>query len=115
VDGDPNCVFCKIFRREIAADEVARTEDAVVFRDLNPQAPIHYLVIPKRHVTDLGDLVNAAPHELGDLFALASRVGREASKTGYRVVTNEGPDAGQSVFHLHLHVLAGRSMRWPPG
>jgi histidine triad (HIT) family protein len=116
VDGDPNCLFCKIFHGEIPSAEVSRTDDALVFRDLNAQAPTHLLVIPKRHARGLGEFVAAAePREVGDLFALASRAGRAASPSGYRVVVNDGQDAGQSVFHLHLHVLAGRAMAWPPG
>jgi histidine triad (HIT) family protein len=113
---EADCIFCKIFRKEIPSNEVLRTEDALVFRDLNPQAPSHMLVIPRRHATDLGSFVAAAePAEVGDLFALASQAGRAASPGGYRVVVNEGPDAGQTVFHLHLHVLAGRPLSWPPG
>ncbi len=113
---DPNCIFCKIVRREIPAAEVARTETAVAFRDVNPQAPEHLLVVPVRHATDLGDYVAASPSgDVGELLALASRLGREASPGGYRVVINEGRDAGQTVFHLHLHVLAGRALEWPPG
>lgn len=93
-----------------------RTEDVLVFRDLNPQAPTHLLAIPKRHVADLGEFVSAADaSEVADLFAVASRAGRSASCSGYRIVVNEGPDSGQAVFHLHLHVLAGRSLGWPPG
>ncbi|MBD5605089.1 MAG: HIT domain-containing protein [Candidatus Eremiobacteraeota bacterium] len=111
-----DCIFCKIFAGEIPAKEVARTDDVLVFRDLNPQAPHHLLVIPKRHATDLGDFVAAArAEEVGDLFAAASRAGRAASPSGYRIVVNEGVDAGQTVFHLHLHVLAGRNLDWPPG
>jgi histidine triad (HIT) family protein len=111
-----DCVFCKIFRGEIPAKEVKRTEDVLVFRDLNPQAPEHVLVIPKRHETDLGDFVaNATAAEVGHLFTVASNVGRELSPGGYRVVTNEGALAGQTVFHLHLHVLGGRALLWPPG
>jgi len=116
VTASDTCVFCKIFRKEIPANEVLRTDDALIFRDLNAQAPTHLLVIPRRHAESLGDFVAAAePHEVGDLFALASQAGRDASAGGYRIVVNEGPDAGQSVFHLHLHVLAGRHMAWPPG
>ena len=111
-----SCVFCKIFSGEIPAQEVVRTDDVLVFRDQNPHAPTHLLVIPKRHAGDLGDFVSAAgPAEVGDLFAVASQAGRAASPGGYRVVVNEGPDAGQTVFHLHLHVLAGRNLGWPPG
>ncbi len=113
---DPNCVFCKIFRGAIPADLVERTEDVAVFRDLNAQAPTHLLAIPKRHAADLGSFVaEASAAEVGDLFAVASRAGRAASATGYRIVVNEGVDAGQTVFHLHLHVLAGRVLAWPPG
>ena len=113
---DSQCVFCRIFSGEIPAQEVLRTDDVLVFRDLKPHAPTHLLVIPKRHASDLGAFVEAAPaKEVGDLFGVASRAGRAASDGGYRIVVNEGPDAGQTVFHLHLHVLAGRSLGWPPG
>ncbi len=116
MSADPDCIFCKIASGAIPADVVARTPEAVAFRDLNPQAPSHVLVVPVRHAANLGDFVAAAEREeVGHLFALASEVGRKASPGGYRVVVNEGPDAGQSVFHLHLHVLAGRPLAWPPG
>ena len=95
---------------------MTRTDDAVVFRDLNPQAPTHLLVVPKRHAPNLGEFVaSATPQEVGELFTLASNTGRAASPDGYRIVVNEGYMAGQTVFHLHLHVLAGRRMHWPPG
>jgi histidine triad (HIT) family protein len=114
--GPADCIFCKIVRREIPADEVARTAGAVAFRDRNPKAPTHLLVVPVRHAADLGDFAAAAGDgELGSLLALASKLGREASPDGYRVVINEGADGGQTVFHLHLHVLAGRHLGWPPG
>ena len=113
---EANCLFCKIFRRDIHADEVLRTDDVLVFRDLNSQAPTHLLAIPRRHANDLGDFVAAAePREVGDLFTIASQQGRAASPEGYRIVVNEGRQAGQTVFHLHLHVLAGRAFTWPPG
>jgi histidine triad (HIT) family protein len=113
---DPNCLFCKIVRKEIPAVEVLRSDAAVVFKDVNPKAPTHVLVVPLRHFANLGEFAaSATPHEIGELFALASKVGREAGGDGYRIVVNEGPDAGQTVFHLHLHVLAGRAMSWPPG
>ena len=111
------CVFCKIVRKEIATQEIARTEDAIVFADLDPKAPSHLLVVPVLHAENLGDFAAAAgTRAVGALFVLASKVGREATASGaYRIVVNEGKEAGQSVFHLHLHVLAGRRMGWPPG
>jgi histidine triad (HIT) family protein len=116
ISTDPACIFCKIFAGTIPGDEVVRTDDVLVFRDLNPQAPHHLLAIPKRHAANLGDFVSVArKDEVGDLFAVASTAGRAASSTGYRIVVNEGVDAGQTVFHLHLHVLAGRDLSWPPG
>jgi histidine triad (HIT) family protein len=111
-----DCLFCKIVRREIPVKEITRTIDAVVFYDITPQAPTHALVVPTRHAENLGDFIAMAePSEVGDLFALASATGRAASPAGYRVVVNEGKEGGQTVFHLHLHVLAGRPMTWPPG
>ena len=111
-----DCVFCKIFRGEIPASEVERTEDALAFRDLNPQAPTHLLVIPKRHAENLSIFTAAAASaETGELFALAAKVGAAYAPGGYRVVTNVGADGGQTVHHLHLHVLGGRHMGWPPG
>ncbi len=111
-----DCVFCKIFAGEIRADEVTRADDVLVFRDLDPQAPTHLLAIPKRHVGDLAAFcATADAREVGALFAAASQAGRAAADSGYRIVINAGADAGQSVPHLHLHVLAGRSLRWPPG
>ena len=116
MNAEESCIFCRIFRGEIPATEVERTPDALVFRDLNPQAPSHLLVIPKRHAANLGDFVAlATPQELGDLLALASKAGRNSSPNGYRIVINEGREGGQTVSHLHLHVLAGRAMTWPPG
>ena len=113
---EATCLFCKIFRGEIRADEVVRTEDVLVFRDLKPQAPAHLLAIPRRHANDLGDFVAAAEsREVGDLFTIASQQGRAASSSGYRIVVNEGRDAGQTVFHVHLHILAGRPFAWPAG
>lgn len=111
-----DCIFCKIVAGEIPAIELERTPNAVVVRDRNPQAPTHVLVIPTRHAANLGDFVaDASSAEVGSLFALASKAGRAASGSGHRIVVNEGADGGQTVHHLHLHVLAGRHMTWPPG
>ncbi len=110
-----NCLFCRIVKGEIPADIVARTDDAIAFRDISPKAPTHLLVIPKEHVASLD--------EVGDAMDLAAlmRLAREVAKkegiggSGYRVVINTGDDGGQTVDHLHLHVLGGRRMTWPPG
>jgi histidine triad (HIT) family protein len=110
----PDCIFCKIVRREIPANEVKRSADAVAFRDLDPQAPQHVLVIPTRHVAAVRDADAAT---VSAAFAFAALVARELGldARGYRLVTNTGPDAGQSVDHLHIHVLGGRRLGWPPG
>lgn len=111
-----DCIFCKIARKEIPAREVLRDEHVVAFHDLNPQAPTHVLVIPVEHAAHLSEFAaqkNAAA--AARLLEAAAEVGRQFGRDGYRVVTNEGRDAGQSVDHLHLHVLAGRQLGWPPG
>lgn len=110
------CLFCRIVAREIPASVVAETDDAVALRDVDPQAPVHVLVIPKAHVRHL-TAVESEPALLGRLLAFASRIARDEgiAESGYRVVINTNLDGGQSVYHLHLHVLGGRSMSWPPG
>jgi len=113
---DPSCIFCKIVKGDIPADEVLRDEHIVAFRDVNPVAPTHILVVPTTHVAHLSDfaqLGNAAAS--ARLLAAAAEVGTRFGERGYRVVTNTGRDAGQAVHHLHLHVLAGRQLGWPPG
>ncbi|MBA2708444.1 MAG: histidine triad nucleotide-binding protein [Gemmatimonadaceae bacterium] len=110
-----DCLFCKIIRREIPADFVDESEWGVVIRDIKPEAPVHLLVIPRRHLSSLLEADDA--RELGDLMLLAARVANaEAIGTsGFRIVANTGADAGQSVAHLHIHVMGGRRMSWPPG
>jgi len=111
-----NCLFCKIVRREIDAKEVLRDEHVVAFHDLNPQAPTHILVIPTAHAEHLSDFARQGNvPAAARLLAAAAELGTRFGPGGYRVVMNEGADAGQSVFHLHAHVLAGRPMAWPPG
>ncbi len=113
---DPGCIFCKIVRREIPADEVLRDDHVVAFRDLHPVAPSHILVIPTIHVAHLSEFAASAdPAASARLLGAAAELGKRFGTRGYRVVTNEGPDGGQTVHHLHLHVLAGRAMTWPPG
>jgi histidine triad (HIT) family protein len=111
-----NCIFCKIVRGEIPADEVLRDEHVVAFRDLNPQAPQHVLIIPTVHAEHLSAFAaqgNGAA--AARILGAAAEIGTRFGPGGYRVVINEGADAGQSVFHLHAHVLAGRPLGWPPG
>jgi histidine triad (HIT) family protein len=113
---DPGCIFCKIVRGEIPADEVLRDEHVVAFRDLKPMAPTHILVIPTVHAAHLSEYAARADTAgSARLLAAAAEIGSRFGPGGYRVVTNEGSDAGQTVHHLHLHVLAGRHMTWPPG
>jgi histidine triad (HIT) family protein len=109
------CIFCRIVAGTIPATLVGENEQALAFRDLHPQAPVHVLVIPRRHVGSLAAADDAA--ELGQLMALAADVARRegVAQSGYRVVTNIGADGGQTVGHLHLHVLGGRAFGWPPG
>lgn len=109
------CVFCKIAAGEIAATVVKRGDGMLAFKDMNPQAPTHLLVIPAHHVATLNDAKD--PALLGKLLGFAREVARDAgvADRGYRVVLNTNPDGGQTVFHLHLHVLGGRPMTWPPG
>ena len=109
-----NCIFCKIVRGEIPSKSVAESDTAFAFRDLNPQAPTHVLVIPRAHVASLAEASDQKM--LGELLAFAAQVARkEGLEEGYRVVANTGPNGGQTVDHLHLHVLGGRRMTWPPG
>ena len=112
-----DCLFCRIIAREIPADIVHRDETVLAFRDINPQAPTHILVIPTRHITSAAELTDADGPLVGHLFAVVADLARaeDVVASGFRVVTNTGPDAGQSVAHLHLHLLGGRSMAWPPG
>ncbi len=107
------CVFCKIVKGEIPAEVVAETPRVLAFKDINPQAPVHVLVIPKEHVEDPAELGDVA----GEMFQVAVEVAKKLgiAETGFRMVMNKGPDAGQEVAHLHLHVLGGRRMSWPPG
>jgi histidine triad (HIT) family protein len=109
------CIFCRIARGEIHAQMVANSKDIAAFRDLNPQAPVHVLIIPKKHVTSLDDASDT--DLLGRMMALAAAIARQEkiAKSGYRTVINTGSDGGQSVDHLHIHLLGGRAMTWPPG
>jgi len=110
------CIFCRIASREIPAGIVHEDDQVVAFRDLSPQAPTHVLVIPRRHVGSLDDTAEADAALLGAMMLVAKTIAAASGLAGgYRIVTNCGADAGQSVSHLHLHLLGGRPMTWPPG
>jgi histidine triad (HIT) family protein len=111
-----DCVFCKIAGGDIPVAPLHSDDEALAFADLNPQAPFHALVIPRRHIASIAEGSDDDSRLLGRLLLVAAKVAREQGLgAGYRVVTNVGPDGGQSVNHLHLHVLGGRRMGWPPG
>lgn len=117
LDASADCIFCKIACQQIPAPLLHSDESCVAFRDIHPQAPTHLLVIPRRHVCDLPALALEQPALLGHLLQVANHVASQQgiAQTGFRVVINTGEHGGQSVFHLHLHVLGGRPLAWPPG
>lgn len=112
-----SCLFCRIAQGEIPASMVHRDEDLIAFNDINPQAPTHVLVIPRRHIATLNDLTDADDELVGKMFRRAAAIARERGHAdgGYRTVFNCNREAGQTVFHVHLHVLGGRAFGWPPG
>ena len=113
----PDCLFCKIVNGEIPASLVYEDDRLVAFRDLNPQAPTHVLVIPRRHIATLNELSTEDEPIVGEMVRRAAAIAKALGhdETGYRTVINCNGDAGQTVFHIHLHLLAGRAMTWPPG
>src|SRR5579884_4102923 len=112
-----DCLFCKIAAGEIPSNIVYRDDTVVAFRDINPQAPQHILLIPRRHIESMANLTSEDGPILASIYTTASRLARELGieQSGYRFLTNVGLDAGQSVFHLHFHLLGGRPLGWPPG
>jgi histidine triad (HIT) family protein len=112
-----SCVFCKIAARTIPAEIVFENDHVIAFKDLRPIAPVHALVIPKKHLAGMGDALPDDGALLGQVLLAGPRVAQTLGLAdgGYRLVINQGPDAGQSVFHLHCHVIGGRQMDWPPG
>ncbi|CAG0911312.1 unnamed protein product [Cyprideis torosa] len=124
VEGEPrkevqvtDCIFCRIVAGEIPAEVVYETDTVLVFKDLNPQAPIHLLAIPKKHIATINDMTPDDAPVMGQLFDAARQIAKAEGfdDEGYRTVMNCGIDAGQSVFHVHLHIMAGRALSWPPG
>jgi histidine triad (HIT) family protein len=112
-----DCLFCRIADGEIPAEVIYQSENAIAFRDINPQAPTHALIIPRRHISTMNDLDVGDQELVGSLFLAAKDIAQQEglAEEGYRVVMNCGEGAGQSVFHIHLHLLGGRLMNWPPG
>ncbi|MGH9862786.1 MAG: histidine triad nucleotide-binding protein [Candidatus Acidiferrales bacterium] len=112
-----DCLFCRILNKEIPSKIVHEDDQAVAFEDINPQAPTHLLLVPRKHLAGLNDLTPADAALVGHLHLVAAQLARQRgiAESGYRTVLNTGRGAGQSVFHLHLHLLGGRGMRWPPG
>ncbi len=112
-----DCLFCKIINKEIESNIVYEDKDALAFKDIHPQAPVHILIIPKQHIEKISDLDEQKKNIVSNLILTANSLARDnkIDKQGYRLVFNCGPDAGQLVFHIHLHLLGGRKMAWPPG
>ncbi len=108
-----SCIFCKIAKKEIAAKIVFENQEFVAFHDIDPQAPVHILLIPRHHYSSLSATTD--PEILQKLLSIVQQIARQLKLENYRVVINNGSEAGQSVFHLHLHILSGRKMNWPPG
>lgn len=113
---ETDCIFCRIVAGEVPATVVHETATTFAFRDLSPQAPTHVLVVPRTHVANAAELADVEPGTMADLVAAAAEVAQaEGVGAGYRLVFNTGADAGQTVFHAHLHLIGGRSLTWPPG
>jgi histidine triad (HIT) family protein len=111
------CIFCKIISGEIPSKIMYQDDQLVAIEDINPAAPLHALLIPRKHIVNTLDLLPEDDHLIGHLHRVAAQIARERgfAESGFRLVTNTNADAGQSVFHIHFHLLAGRSMSWPPG
>ena len=114
---EQDCLFCKIVDGDIPADIVYESETAIGFRDINPQAPIHMVVIPRQHIATINDIEPADEAQVGSLLSAARQIAADEglAEDGYRAVMNCNAAAGQTVFHIHLHVIGGRQMGWPPG
>ncbi len=114
---DPNCIFCKIVDKKVPSKIVFEDETVIAFEDVKPQAPVHMLVVPKRHIPEIHSMTETDRELVGHLFFTAKKLANEKGldTKGYRLVINNGAGAGQTVFHVHLHLLSGRHFNWPPG
>ena len=112
-----DCLFCKIINKDIKSKEVYEDDKVFAFEDINPQAPLHVLIVPRKHFANLNDMKEEDEGLVGHMLSTAAKIAKEkgVAEKGYRTVFNTNSDAGQEVFHIHLHVLGGRKMTWPPG
>lgn len=112
-----DCIFCKIANGEIPSEKVFESANVLAFKDINPEAPVHVIIIPRRHISSVNDIEDQDVNIIGDIFLAAKEIARRQgiADEGYRIVTNCGEKAGQSVKHLHYHLLGGRDLKWPPG
>ena len=117
VEENNDCLFCKIIDKKIPADIVYESEDIIAFKDIEPKAPIHCLIIPKKHISTINDIDGSNSNIIGLMYEAAAQLARtfNVDKDGYRVVMNCNSNGGQTVYHIHLHFLAGRQLSWPPG
>ena len=117
VEENNDCLFCKIVEKKIPADIVYESEDIIAFKDIEPKAPIHCLIIPKKHISTINDIDESNSNIIGLMYEAAAQLARtlNVDKDGYRVVMNCNSNGGQTVYHIHLHFLAGRQLNWPPG
>jgi len=117
VKPDPNCLFCNIIARNRASTIVQEDDISIAFEDANPQAPVHILIVPKKHIKDIHSITASDRELIGHLFFVAKTIAsqKKLHNSGYRLIINNGPGAGQFVFHIHLHLLSGRLFSWPPG
>jgi len=110
-----DCLFCKIIRGDIPADKLYEDDEVLVFRDIAPVAPLHFLVIPKKHISGPSGVAEEDEQVIGKMMRVGNQVAKEEGIEQFRLVLNNGEEAGQTVFHIHMHVIGGRSLNWPPG
>lgn len=110
-----NCLFCKIINKQIPATVVYETDNIIAFNDISPQAPVHVVIIPKQHIVSVEYIDESNSNTAGEMILAASKIAKDLKLNGYRLVFNTNEIAGQSVFHIHCHLLGGREMKWPPG
>jgi histidine triad (HIT) family protein len=117
VSSDHNCIFCKIIDKKIPSRIIHEDDVSLAFMDINPQAPFHALIVPKKHITDILNMQGSDKEQVGHLFFIAKNIASQnkLDRNGFRLVINNGSGAGQTVFHIHLHLLSGRRFGWPPG